>query len=31
MSTAEINGIKLELIDWIINLSHADLIFFLMV
>lgn len=29
MSTAELNGIKLDLIDWIINLSDADLIVFL--
>jgi len=29
MSTAELNGIKLDLIDWINNLSDADLILFL--
>jgi len=29
MSTAELNGIKLDLIDWIINISDADLIVFL--
>ena len=29
MSTTELNGIKLDLIDWINNLSDADLIVFL--
>lgn len=29
MSTAELNGIKLDLIDWINKLSDADLIQFL--
>jgi len=29
MSTAELNGIKLDLIDWISQLSDADLIQFL--
>ena len=29
MSTAELNGIKLDLIDWINKLSDADLILFL--
>lgn len=29
MSTAELDGIKLDLIDWINNLSDADLIQFL--
>lgn len=29
MSTAELNGIKLDLIDWISKLSDTDLILFL--
>lgn len=29
MTTAELNGIKINLIDWINQLSDADLIFFL--
>ena len=29
MSTAELNGIKLDLLDWINNISDADLIIYL--